>query len=462
MDQNLTHLWRPKTSETTWDIPKLLCHWRIKGFNEKLSGPSHKWYKRLTAEETAFDERSRDAKHCTSILVSMESQCIALNLDTSRINKSDCTGLLLCHNPRLLVSLTVALHFLSVLEFWTWLVPVAQHFRPWVATSTSKHGELLAICRLLLILHLVISQSTPAPRHTRRYITNVESNMPLPKKMRLGRWKLGCAWLRFSISLYEHSLQVGDTPICWANLNQHWSGPRAQQRSILAHCREVLSGPQKIHTFQGLEMGWNGQLLLMCIKWIEFQSTGTVSMKQMKVWTSMPWESRRERKTSSNSVTLSSHFFCWLSNFQGCHGPASKPPRWEASSAASTKSEAPETTWESAIIGTIYEALGLKHLVNHPKWPLAIGGWIISPPQIYIYIYIGVASKSFSGASCLRCPHVRLCWEDSKRQMNCPQTLDELLLGSPTVFCGFSGSLVSGLSDGQFLGLDQLRFPGDW
>jgi hypothetical protein len=46
--------------------------------------------------------------------------------------------------------------------------------------------------------------------------------------------------------------------------------------------------------------------------------------------------------------------------------------------------------------------------------------------------------------------------------MNCPQTLDELLLGSPTVFCGFSGSLVSGLSDGQFLGLDQLRFPWDW
>ena len=38
-------------------------------------------------------------------------------------------------------------------------------------------------------------------------------------------------------------------------------------------------------------------------------------------------------------------------------------------------------------------------------------------------------------------------------------TTDGLPLGSPTVFCGFSGSLVSGLSDGQ--ALDQLRFPWD-
>lgn len=183
--------------------------------------------------------------------------------------------------------------------------------------------------------------------------------------------------------------------------SHHWSGPRSQQRSILAHCREVLSGPQKIHTFQSLEMGWHGQLLL-CIKWVEFLQ-GTVSIKQMKVmkvWTSMPWESRRERKTSSNSVALSSHF-CRLSNFQGCHGLASKPPRWEASSAASTKSEVPETTWESAIIGTLYEALGLKHLVNHPKWPLAIGGWIISGKRklflVYIYIYRGGKQELFKG-----------------------------------------------------------------
>ena len=169
--------------------------------------------------------------------------------------------------------------------------------------------------------------------------------------------------------------------------SHHWSGPRSQQRSILAHCREVLSGPQKIHTFQSLEMGWNGKLLL-CIKWIEFLQ-GSVSIK----WKCEHLCLGRAAATQSRWVAAS-HFFCWLSNFQGCHGPASKPPRWEASSAASTKSEAPETTWESAIIGTIYKALGLKHLVNHPKWPLAIGGWIISEQNIYS-IYRGGKQELF-------------------------------------------------------------------